>query len=90
MKTKEKIIAKGFEVEILSNYSEEDYISLTDIAKYKSVDSSATIQNWLRNKDVIEFLGLWEVLNNPKFKPLEFEGFRNQAGSNYFTLSPKR
>ena len=63
---------------------------MTDIAKYKSDDPAAVIQNWMRNRDVIEFLGLWETLHNSDFKPLEFEGFRNQAGANAFTMSPKK
>ena len=62
-----------------------DYISLTDIAKQKnSVDPNAVIANWLRNRNTIEYLGLWETLHNPNFNPLEFEGFRNQAGLNAF------
>lgn len=65
-------------------------ISLTDIARYKSDDPTAVIQNWMRNRDVIEFLGLWERLHNPDFKPLEFEGFRKQAGANAFTMSPRK
>ena len=71
--------------------SEKDYISLTDIARYK--DSSATddlIRNWLRNRNTIEFMGIWEQLNNPDFKPVEFDGFRRQAGLNSFTLTPKQ
>jgi hypothetical protein len=68
----------------------EDYISLTDIAKYKSDDPAAVIGNWLRNRNTIEYLGLWEILYNPGFKPLEFEGFRRQAGLNAFTLSPQK
>lgn len=63
---------------------------MTDIARYKSDDPTAVIQNWMRNRDVIEFLGLWERLHNLDFKPLEFEGFRNQAGANAFTMSPKK
>lgn len=77
-------------ISVVSDGSYDDYISLTDIARYKSEDTSATIQNWMRSRDVIEFLGLWETLNNPEFKPLEFEGFKVKAGSNAFTLSPKR
>lgn len=57
---KAKIKAKDFEIEVLSNGDSDDYISLTDIAKHKSDDASATIQNWMRTRDVIEFLGLWE------------------------------
>ena len=85
-----KITAKGMQISVVSDGSYDDYISLTDIAKYKSEDPAATIQNWMRGRDVIEFLGLWETLHNPDFKPLEFEGFKSRAGSNAFTLSPKR
>jgi len=87
---KETIIAKGTEITVISGGDDNDYISLTDIARYKSDDPTATIQNWLRNKDTIEFLGLWEQLNNPNFKHLEFEVFRNAAGANAFTLAPKK
>ena len=66
-----------------------DYISLTDIAKQKNTtDPNGVIANWMRNRNTIEFLGLWETLYNPNFNPLEFQGFRNQAGLNAFTLSP--
>lgn len=65
-----------------------DYISLTDIAKYKTEDASSVIGNWMRNRNTIEFLGIWETLYNPGFKPLEFEGFKKEAGLNAFTLSP--
>ena len=68
-----------------------DYISLTDIAKYRnSVEPFSIINNWMRSRSTIEFLGLWEKLYNPNFKPIEFERFRNEAGSNYFVLSPQR
>lgn len=87
---KETIIAKGTEITVISGGDDNDYISLTDIARYKSDDPTATIQNWLRNKDTIEFLGLWEQLNNPNFKHLEFEVFRNAAGANAFTLAAKK
>ena len=70
---------------------EDDYISLTDIAGYKDNDrKDFVIQNWLRNRNTLEFIGLWEYLSNPNFKPLEFEGFRNQAGINSFVLSPQK
>ncbi len=59
---------------------------IENIARYKSDDPTAVIQNWMRNRDVIEFLGLWEKLHNPNFKPLEFEGFRKQAGTKAFTM----
>lgn len=68
-----------------------DYISLTDIARYKEAEHTDTIiQNWLRNRNTVELLGFWEILYNPNFKPLEFEGFRKQAGLNSFVLTPKR
>jgi hypothetical protein len=68
-----------------------DYISLTDIAKYRNPqDAFAIINNWMRSRSTIEFLGLWEELSNPNFKPLEFERFKTEAGSNYFVLSPQR
>ena len=68
----------------------DDYISLTDLARYKSDEPNAVIANWLRNRNTIEYLGIWEQLYNPNFKPTEFEGFRRQAGLNAFTLSPKK
>lgn len=67
-----------------------DYISLTDIAKYKSDDPTLVIGHWMRNRNTIEYLGVWESLYNLNFKPLEFEGFRKEAGLNAFTLSPKK
>lgn len=70
---------------------DEDYISLTDIARYKDTDrTDDIIRNWLRNRNTIEFLGIWERLNNPDFNPVEFDGFRIQAGLNSFTLTPKQ
>ncbi len=69
---------------------QDEFILLTDIAKYKSDDPNATICNWMRNKDTLEFIGLWEGLHNFGFKPLEFEGVRNQAGSNAFTMSQSK
>jgi len=70
---------------------DDDYISLTDIARYKDSERSDYIlQNWLRTKSTVEFIGLWENLHNPDFKPIEFDGIRNRAGSNSFSLTPKR
>ncbi len=63
----------------VSEINENDYICITDIAKYKSEKSDLIIQNWLRNKNTVEFLWLWEKLNNNNFKPLGFEGFRKEA-----------
>lgn len=87
---KETIHANGIDIGIYTQDFENEFISLTDIARYKSDDPTAVIQNWMRNRDVIEFLGLWERLHNPDFKPLEFEGFRKEAGLNAFTLSPQK
>ena len=75
----------------IQNRDKQDYISLTDIARYRnSQEPFAVINNWMRSRSTIEFLGLWEKLCNPDFKPLEFERFKNEAGSNYFVLSPQR
>ena len=84
-----KITVKDTNVSIIS-VNENDYISLTDIAKYKSDDPAAVIGNWLRNRNTIEYLGIWESLYNPNFKPLEFEEFKKEAGLNAFTLSPSK
>lgn len=80
------------EIEIvLYKQNEEEYISLTDMAKYRDSErSDYIIQNWMRTRSSVEFLGLWEQLNNLNFKPIEFDGFRNEAGSNSFTLTPKK
>lgn len=87
---KDTLHANGVDIGIYTQDFENEFISLTDIARYKSDDPTAVIQNWMRNRDVIEFLGLWERLHNPDFKPLEFEGFRKEAGLNAFTLSPQK
>ncbi|MCK9303399.1 MAG: KilA-N domain-containing protein, partial [Bacteroidales bacterium] len=67
-----------------------DYICITDIAKFKTNDANAVINNWMRNRNTIEYLGIWESLYNSNFKPLEFEGFKKEAGLNAFTLSPQK
>lgn len=84
------ISVQGFDIVWYeANYS--DYISLTDIARYKDAEhTDAIIQNWLRNRNTIELLGFWESIYNPNFKPLEFEGFRKQAGLNSFVMTPKK
>ncbi len=87
---KETIHAKGIEIGIYTTDFENEYISLTDIARYKSDEPKAVIQNWLRRKDTIEFLGLWEKLHNKNFKGIEFEAFKNDAGANAFSLSPQK
>jgi hypothetical protein len=85
------INAKGAEIAIISDGQENDYISLTDIAKYRNEEFPADIvKNWLRSRSTIEFLGLWEELNNPDFKLVEFDQFKNEAGSNSFVLSPQK
>jgi len=90
MKTDKKVEVLGTEIAI-HQQQKEDYISLTDIAKYKNPEHPAdVIKNWTRSKDTIEFLGLWERINNPEFKLVEFDQFRNQAGSNSFVLSPQK
>lgn len=87
---KDTIEAKGFAIQIYTEDFKNDYISLTDIARYKSDEPFIVINNWLRSKDNIQFLGLWESMHNPDFKPIEFDRFRNEAGSNVFTLSPQK
>ena len=88
MKAKE-IIVDNTNITIMS-FDDNDYISLTDIAKYKSDDPTAVISNWMRNRYTIEYLGIWESLYNSDFNPLEFDGFRKQSGLNAFTLSPQK
>ncbi len=84
---KKKLIVKHQEIALVK----DDYISLTDIAKYKNTkEANEIIRNWLRNRNTIEFLGLWEKLNNEDFKPIEFDGFKKEAGLNSFTMSPSK
>ena len=84
------IHAKGIDISIYTNDFQNEFISLTDIARYKSDEPNDVIKNWLRSRDTIEFLGLWESLHNPDFKPVDFDGFRNEAGANAFTMSPTK
>lgn len=81
------IIVKQSPITIIE-VNKQDYISLTDMIR--SFDDETIIYNWLRNRNTIEFLGIWEQIYNPGFKPIEFEGFKKQAGLNSFTLSPKK
>ena len=86
MKNK-KIIVLDQEIHI----NKDDYFSLTDIAKYKNPeDPRFVIQNWMRRIDTIQYIGLWEQLNNPNFNRVEFDTFRSEAGHNYFTMTPKK
>jgi len=90
-------MSKVKKIEVLSQevavrtVNQADYICITDIGRYK--DAARTddlIRNWIRNRNTIEFLGIWEQINNPDFKPVEFDGFRKQAGLNSFTMTPKQ
>ena len=84
---KEQITVQGVNITVL----ESDFISLTDIAKkFNKLDPNDLVRNWMRLKDTVELLGAWELLHNEHFKPVEFDGFKNQAGSNRFTLSPSK
>jgi len=86
-----KIIVKGTEITIFFKPDNRDYICITDIARYKNpVEPKDVVKNWLRNRSTIEFLGLWEKLNNPNFKGVEFDPLWIEAGSNAFTMSPTR
>ena len=88
---KDTINAKGFTIQVYTEDFRNDYVSLTDIARYKNKEEPKdVVKNWLRVKNTIEFLGLWESINNPNFKGVEFDSFKNEAGSNSFTLSPQR
>lgn len=88
---KEQISAKGFSIQVYTEDYKNDYISLTDIAKYKNKEEpNVVVANWMRNYNTIEYLGIWEQLNNPEFNPIEFEGYLKEAGSNAFTLSPQK
>ncbi|MEL7607830.1 MAG: KilA-N domain-containing protein [Sedimentibacter saalensis] len=87
---KETIHAKGLDISIYTEDFQNEFISLTDIARYKSDEPFIVINNWMRGKDTIEFLGLWEQLHNLDFKPIEFDRFRKEAGYNAFTLSPQK
>jgi hypothetical protein len=87
---KDTIHAKGIDIGIYTADFQNEFISLTDIAKYKSDEPNDAIKNWMRGKDTIEFLGLWESLHNSNFKPVEFDGFKKEAGANSFTMSPTK
>ncbi|MDD6918963.1 MAG: KilA-N domain-containing protein [Peptoniphilaceae bacterium] len=88
---KEQISAKGFSIQVYTEDFKNDYISLTDIAKYKNTDDPRfVIQKWMRNRNILEFIGLWEALNNPNFNRVQFDTFRNEAGLNRFTMTPSK
>ena len=87
---KDTIHAKGLNIGIYTNDFENEFISLTDIARYKSDNTKITIQNWMRDRETLEFLGLWEELHNPNFKRIEFDAFKKEAGLYSFTMSPEK
>ena len=88
--TKRTIEVQGATVAVLSQ-NQQDIICLTDIAKFKNRDHpDDVIRNWLRSRNTVEFLGIWEQLNNPSFNPVEFDGIRMQTGLNSFVLTPKQ
>ena len=91
-KVESVIHADGVDIAVVTTVgSEEDYISLTDIAKHRNPDFPAdVVKNWLRLRSTIEFLGLWEQLNNPQFNMVDFDQFKNDAGSNAFVMSPQK
>ncbi len=90
MSKNKTINVKGTEITIFQG-EQSDFISLTDIARYKDAENTDDIiKNWLRNRNTIELLGFWEQMYNPDFKPVEFDGFRKQAGLNSFTMTPKK
>ena len=85
-----KLYVKDLTVSLVQ-INEQDFISLTDIARSKNPNEPKdVVKNWLRSKNTIEFLGLWESINNENFKGVEFDSFKNEAGSNSFTLSPTK
>ncbi len=90
MATTKKITAYGTEISVMLQGNENDYICLTDMARYKDKQrTNYIIQNWMRSRSTIEYLGVWEQLHNPNFKSIEFDAFRNQSGLNSFSLTPK-
>ena len=89
--TKDTIHAKGLEIGIYTEDFQNEYISLTDIAKYRNDDDPRfVIQNWMRNRNTVEFLGVWEELHNPDFNRVQFEAVRNDAGLNRFVMTPTK
>ena len=88
MKPKLKVLEQGITTDTRNGV---EYIGITDIARYKNPNrTDDLVRNWLRNRNTIEFPGIWEQLNNTDFKPVEFDGFKKVAGLNSFTLTPKQ
>lgn len=91
MAVKDTLHAKGIDIGIYTNDFQNEFISLTDIAKYRNDDDPRyVIQNWMRNRNTIEFLGVWEQLHNPDFNRVQFDAFKNEAGLNRFTMTPTK
>jgi hypothetical protein len=90
MAKQKSITVKGVPVVLFSDGADNDYISLTDIARFRDGRTEIVIQNWIRTRMTIELLGFWETMNNPNFKHMEFDVFRNRAGLSGFVLSPKQ
>ena len=87
----DKLVVRGTEINVQWDLKRDDFLSLTDIAKIKDSDNPRyIIQNWLRNRNTIEFLGVWETLYNPDFNRVEFDAFRSQAGLNSFVMTPQK
>lgn len=91
-KIQSMIHANGLEISVVTTVgSDEDYISLSDIAKYRDPEHPGyIIQNWMRNRSTVEYLGLWESLHNTSFYYLEFEAIKADSGNNGFVMTPKR
>lgn len=88
--SKTKLNVNEIEI-VLYTQNEEEYISITDMAKFRDAErTNYIIQNWMRTRNTIEFIGLWEQLHNPNFKSIEYDAFRNESGLNSFSLTPKR
>jgi len=88
---KDKITAKGMEITVLSQGTDDDFICLTDIAKFKNPEFPAeVIRNWLRTRFTLDYIGTWEQLYNPNFKLVEFDQFKSEAGTNTFVISPQK
>lgn len=86
----EKIEALGIEISVATTGGRDDYISLTDIARYLSDHPDDVVKNWMRSRNTIEFLGVWESMHNPSFNSVEFDGFKKEAGANYFVMTPTK
>ena len=88
---KEVLHAKGIDISIYTEDYHNEYISLTDIAKYRNEDDPRfVIQNWMRNRNTVEFLGVWESLHNPEFNRVQFEAVKSEAGLNRFVMTPSK